>query len=83
MDRRLVYRATILREWMGTESYRMVQDMLRELHAHRMQLLITGTKEQFDQNVGHLLGLTEAIRLAEQTVLDEARQQRPQEVVHG
>jgi len=82
VDNRLIHRATVLREWMGTESYALVQAMLKELHARRMDMLVTGTKEQFDQNVGHLLGLTEAIRLAEQTVLDEARQ-RPREVSHA
>ena len=81
MDNRLVHRATVLREWMGTESYALVQAMLKELHAQRMDMLVTGTKEQFDQNVGHIMGLTEAIRLAEQTVLDEARQ-RPREDAH-
>src|SRR3972149_4169996 len=74
MDNRLVHRATVLREWMGTESCALVQAMLKELHAQRMDLLISGTKEQFDQNVGHIMGLTEAIRLAEQTILDEVRQ---------
>ena len=72
-------RASILRDWMGTESYALVPAMLKELHARRMDMLVTGTKEQFDQNVGHIMGLTEAIRLAEQTVLDEVRQ-RPREV---
>jgi len=82
VDNRLIHRATVLREWMGTESYALVQAILKELHAQRMDMLVTGTKEQFDQNVGHLLGLTDAIRLAEQTVLDEARQ-RPREVSHA
>ena len=82
MDNRLVHRATVLREWMGTESYALVQAMLKEVHAQRMDMLVTGTKEQFDQNVGHIMGLTEAIRLAEQTILDEVRQ-RPQEVSHA
>lgn len=82
MDNRLVTRATILREWMGTESYALVQAMLKELHVQRMDMLVTGTKEQFDQNVGHIMGLTDAIRLAEQTVLDEVRQ-RPREVEHA
>ena len=82
MDNRLIHRATVLREWMGTESYALVQAILKELHAQRMDMLVTGTKEQFDQNVGHLLGLTDAIRLAEQTILDEARQ-RPREVSHA
>ena len=81
MDNRLVHRATVLREWMGTESYALVQAMLKESHAQRMDMLVTGTKEQFDQNVGHIMGLTEAIRLAEQAVLDEARQ-RPREDTH-
>ena len=83
MDNRLLHRATVLREWMGTESYALVQAMLQELHAQRLDLLVTGTKEQFDHHVGHLMGLTEAIRLAEQTVfLDEPRQ-RPREVSHA
>jgi len=82
VDNRLVHRATVLREWMGTESYGLVQAMLKELHAHRMDMLLSGTKEQFDQNVGYIMGLTEAIRLAEQTILDETRQ-RPREVSHA
>ena len=82
MDNRLTHRATVLREWMGTESYALVQMMLKELHVQRMDLLVSGTKEQFDQNVGHIMGLTDAIRLAEQTVLDEVRQ-RPRETAHA
>ena len=78
MDNRLTHRATLLKEWMGTESYALVQTILREMHAQRMDLLITGTREQFDHNVGYLMGLTDAIRLAEQVVLDEMRQ-RPKE----
>ena len=79
MDNGLTHRATVLREWMGTESYALVQAILRERHAERMTALISGTREQFDNNIGYLLGLTDAIRLAEQAVLDEARQ-RPEEV---
>ena len=82
MDNRLTHRATVLQEWMGTESYALVQVMLKELHVRRMDLLVSGTKEQFDQNVGHIMGLTDAIRLAEQTVLDEVRQ-RPREASHA
>ena len=82
MDRALTYRATLLAEWMGSESYQLVQEMLREAHARRMEFLLTGGRDRFDENVGYLAGLTEAIRLAEQTVLDEQRQ-RAQEVGRG
>ena len=82
MDNRLVHRATVLREWMGTESYALVQSILKERHAEKMQDLLRDGKDKFDQNVGHILGLTEAIRVAEQAVLEEGRQ-RPREVEHA
>ena len=82
MDNRLVHRATVLREWMGTESYALVQSILKERHAEKMQDLLRDGKDKFDQNVGHILGLTEAIRVAEQAVLEEGRQ-RPREVSHA
>ena len=82
MDNRLIHRATVLREWKDTESYEIVQAILKERHAEKMQDLLRDGKDKFDQNVGHLLGLTEAIRLVEQTGLDEVRQ-RPREVSHA
>lgn len=78
MDNRLTYRATLLKDWMGSESYALVQTMLQELYDRRIQGLIGDGAAQHDRHVGHLFGLQEALRLAEQTVLDEQRQ-RPQE----
>ncbi len=78
MDNRLTYRATLLKEWMGSESYALVQTMLKEIYESATESVIHGTKEHFDSNAGYLRGLMTALRLAEQVVLDESRQ-RPQE----
>lgn len=75
MDNRLTYRATLLTDWMGSESYALVQTMLKEIYDSATESLIHGTTEQFDSNAGYLRGLMTAIRLAEQVALDESRQQ--------
>jgi hypothetical protein len=78
VDRGLTYRATLLKEWMGSESYALVQTMLRELCEQRVHYLRTEGKELHDTHAGVWTGLTLALNLAEQTILDESRQ-RPQE----
>lgn len=82
MDNRLVHRATVLREWKGSESYAIVQDVLKELYEDRLLTLLSGTKEEFDRSLGRLLGIEAAMRVADQVLLDETRQ-RPREDSHA
>jgi len=74
VDSRLTYRATVLRDWKGSESHDLVQAMLQELYAARLQCLLQETKETFDRHVGYLEGVMAAQRLVDQTILDETRQ---------
>lgn len=82
MDNRLVHRATVLREWKGSESYAIVQDLLKELYEECLRHLLSGTKDEFERSLGRLLGIEAAMRVADQVLLDEGRQ-RPREESHA